>query len=302
MNLFTRRINLFMIFPILTMLVFASCKEKQPLVLSGSETMHEMMIQVSHEFEKENPYLVTVNGGGSQKGIDDLKAKLTDIALVSRELKEDERQILDRENNLEQVIVAYDGAAIVVNPENKVSEITLEQTSDIFSGKIKNWKEVNGEDLPIEVIIRNDKSGTAAFFKEHVLQKKDLGASQFNSSIEYSKDAIQIKDNYELIEKVTTKKGSISYIGMGWVNNSKGKIKALSYGRTADAEKIAPSVENIIKRKYRLARGLYLVYKNIGGKQGISDFVSFVTSEKGQKAIQTSGYLRSTLPEVEVKP
>jgi len=288
-------------FFLITLIAFTNCKKKEPFILAGSETMHEMILLLTNEFSKQNPqFLPDVRGGGSKLGIEALEADITDIALVSRNLKPEEKVLLNAKKNLEEVVIAYDGAAIVVHPANPLTQIDLETASKIFSGQISNWKEVGGDDLPIKVIIRNKFSGTGLFFKEHVVQKKDLGEELFNPNNEYSPNSIIVDDNTELINRVSGDMSSISYIGMGFVKNNKEKLKALEYAKRSNDEYIEPNIQNMINRKYRLARGLYLVYKN-QNKKSVDEFVSFATGEKGQKLILKSGYLRSTLEEVEVK-
>ena len=295
-----RSITFFLLFT-LSILTFTNCKKKEPFSLAGSETMHEMILLLTNEFSKQNPdYLPDVRGGGSKLGIEALEAGITDIALVSRNLKPEEKVLLNAKKNLEEVVIAYDGAAIVVHPTNPISQIDLETASKIFSGQISNWKEVGGDDLPIKVIIRNKFSGTGLFFKEHVVQKKDLGEEAYTPEIDYSSNSIIVDDNIELVNRVSGDPASISYIGMGYAQNSKDKLKALSYAKRSTDEFIEPNIQNMVNRKYRLARGLYLVYKN-QNKKSVDEFVSFATGEKGQKLILKSGYLRSTLEEVEVK-
>jgi phosphate transport system substrate-binding protein len=289
------------IFIILIVSSIFSCKKKEALSLAGSETMHEMILLVSNEFAKEyTEYVPDVRGGGSRIGITALIAGITDIAMVSRDLKPEEVLDLNKDSNLEEIIIGYDGAAIVVHSTNPIQKINLELASDIFTGKIKNWKELGGEDLPIEPVIRNKNSGTGLFFKEHVVQKKDLGEKYYNPSADYNPQSIVVDDNIELINRVASTKGAISYIGMGSAAQAGSRIKLLLYSKKETDEPILPSIENVFNRKYRLARGLYLVYKN-ENKKSVDEFISFATSEKGQLLVSKSGYLRSALEEVQVK-
>ncbi|MCX7997823.1 MAG: phosphate ABC transporter substrate-binding protein [Leptospiraceae bacterium] len=282
---------------IFLLLTFLNCK-KESITLTGSETLRDTANYLANEFMKHNrKYSLSVYGGGSQEGINKLRSKQTDIALVSRELTAKEKEEFGA--NLIQVVVAYDGAGIIVNPQNPIEEIYLEQVSDIFTGKITNWKELGGRDFPIEIVIRNEMSGTAAFFKEHIVQKKDLGADKFEQNADYTKNARVVKDNYELVDYISKNPNSIGYIGMGHAHLAKDKVKLLKYSRFPDEEKVIPSIQTIIQRKYKLARGLYFLY--LAENTKVEEFITFATSEQGQQAIQKMGYLRSTLPEVEVK-
>ncbi len=282
---------------LLTFFLFSTCK-KEEVRLAGSETMHETMLFVTNEFSKSNSkYHFDVKGGGSLEGILQLKKSMTDIALVSRELTDEEKLELGK---FEQIPVAYDGASIIVHPSNNLDGLDLLTLSDIFAGKIVNWKELGGPDLPIQLIIRNSSSGTASFFESHVLHRKDLGFDFYDSTRKYGSQAVIAQDNSDLIQKVTSNVGSISYIGMGLAHAAESKVKILKYARKSEDEKILPTIENVIQRKYKLSRALYVIYNDKSAKK-VEDFISYITSEQGQQAIQKKGYLRSTLPEVNVE-
>ncbi|MDX1959283.1 MAG: phosphate ABC transporter substrate-binding protein [Leptospiraceae bacterium] len=277
-----------------------NCK-KEVLTVSGSETMHEMILQVSQAFMKQNSnFLVDVKGGGSIDGLEKLVSKQANIALVSLEPNSAEVTAIAKNQKFENVVIGYDGAAIVVHPSNSLNDIHLEDVAKIFSGEVKNWKEVGGKDQPILLILRNDKSGTSYYFKEHILRKKDLGLNYYSPYSEFSTDARIAKDNSELIDILSKESGGIAFIGMGFLPDKKDKIKSLRYARKQKDEFVEPTLENVLQRKYRLSRGLYLIYPENTEKK-ILDYITFATSEEGQKAILKSGYLRSTLPEVRVE-
>ncbi|MCW7468812.1 phosphate ABC transporter substrate-binding protein [Leptospira kanakyensis] len=282
---------------------FVACKDKQTLKVAGSETMNSMMRYLGTEYEKVNSNArVTVEGGGSESGIDRLRKGEIDMAVSSRDLNQAEFDDLRKTGNLEKVRLAYDGVALVVNPKNVVTKLNLIQTSDIFSGKIKNWKEVGGADAPISIVIRNDKSGTQDYFQNHILKRKDLGLNEFNEykTNVFSKDAKIVKDNAEMSKFIQENPNSIGYMGMGSaIVENKDKLKALDYARTNKDPYVSPSVRNVYDRKYRLARELFIIYKTDQGDK-IDAFVTFLTSEQGQVAVLQSGYLRASLPEVEV--
>ncbi|MDF3818561.1 phosphate ABC transporter substrate-binding protein [Leptospira sp. 96542] len=295
--------NLFLLFYILITMFFTSCKEKQTLKVAGSETMNSMMRYLGSEYEKSHSAIsVSVDGGGSESGIDRLRKGEIDMAVSSRDLNQSEFDDLKKTGNLEKVRIAYDGVALVVNPKNSVTKLNLEQTSAIFSGKIKNWKELGGENQPILVVIRNDKSGTQDYFVNHILRKKDLGAKEFelSKSNVFIATAKVVKDNSEMANFIQENPSAIGYMGMGSaIVDNKDKIKTLDYARNAKDEFVTPSIRNVYDRKYKLARELFMIYKTDQGDK-IDAFVSFLTSEEGQKAVLQSGYLRASLPEVEV--
>ncbi|TGK53050.1 phosphate ABC transporter substrate-binding protein [Leptospira bouyouniensis] len=295
--------NLSLLFYILITINFVACKDKQTLKVAGSETMNSMMRFLGTEYEKANSNIrVTVEGGGSEAGIDRLRKGEIDMAVSSRALNEAEFDDLRRTGNLEIVRLAYDGVALVVNSKNPVTKLNLIQTSDIFAGKIKNWKEVGGSDAPISIVIRNDKSGTQDYFQNHILKRKDLGSNEFAKfkTNVFSPSAKIVKDNAEMAKFIQENPNSIGYMGMGSaLVDHKDKLKALDYAKNAQDPYVAPSVRNVYDRKYKLARELFMIYKTDQGDK-IDAFVTYLTSEEGQVAVLQSGYLRASLPEVEV--
>ncbi|XDD46189.1 phosphate ABC transporter substrate-binding protein [Leptospira sp. WS39.C2] len=295
--------NLSLLFYILITINFVACKDKQTLKVAGSETMNSMMRFLGTEYEKVNSGIrITVEGGGSEAGIDRLRKGEIDMAVSSRDLNQAEFDDLRKTGNLEKVRLAYDGVALVVNPKNPVSKLHLVQTSEIFSGKIKNWKEVGGQDAPISIVIRNDKSGTQDYFQNHILKRRDLGEKEFNTfkSNVFSPNAKIVKDNAEMAKFIQENPNSIGYMGMGSaLVDHKDKTKALEYAKTNKDPFVTPSIRNVYDRKYKLARELFIIYKTDQGDK-IDAFVTYLTSEQGQVAVLQSGYLRSSLPEVEV--
>ncbi len=297
-----KRYILLAIIPVLS--IFFQCKAKEKLKITGSETMHSMISILASDYMQKKRFIhVEVLGGGSGEGIDNLILGKTNIALSSRGLVEKELLELQKQGRIEQVTVAYDGTALVVHPENTVEKLDLDTLSKIFSGKIASWKEITGIDKPIQVVIRNEKSGTGFYFKEHILRKLDLGTEEYRKSrfLDYVNSAKIYADNESIADYIFKHPNSIGFMGMGSAEvSAKGKVKLLKYSRSPEEEGIIPNIENVYNRKYKLSRPLYMVYIT-NSNQKTMDFVSFATSEEGQKSIARSGYLRSTLPEVEVK-
>lgn len=283
--------------------LFFACKEKQTLTIAGSETMNQMMVFIGNAYEKNSSDTkVIVEGGGSEAGIDRLRKKQIDIAVSSRDLTPGEFDDLRKTGDLDKIRVAYDGVAVVVNPKNDVVNLHLNQVSDIFSGKITNWKELGGKDLPILTVIRNDKSGTQDYFEDHILRKKDLGITEFEKfkGNQFISSAKIVKNNSEMATFISQNEGAVGYMGMGSaIVDNKDKVKALGYAKKAGDEFVPPSIKNVYDRKYRMARELFAIYKtDQGGK--VDAFITYLTSEEGQRAVLQAGYLRATLPEVEV--
>ncbi|UOG62353.1 phosphate ABC transporter substrate-binding protein [Leptospira noguchii] len=289
---------------LVTIILIGNCKPKETITVTGSETMHVMLQMIGLEYtRKKSGTQVVVQGGGSIEGIEKLFQGKTDIAAASRPLTEMELKEFDSKGKFESLTIAYDGIAIIVHPSNPIRKISLEAASKIFSGEISDWSKVGGKPGKIDVIIRNDKSGTAAYFETHVLKQKDLGSKSFETrkNVVYSKMAKIVANNDSMAVEIDSNPNSIGFMGMGSaLFENKGRVRALEYSLSGKDPFVVPSIENVYNRKYELSRGLYLFYLSDHG-QKIDDFITYVTGEEGQKTILKSGYLRGTLPTVEVE-
>ena len=143
--------------------------------IKGSDTVLPLSQKEAENYLQKHPDAnVTVTGGGSGVGISALLEGTTDIAQSSRRIKFDERNKLKTAGKtVKEVIIAYDALAVVVHPSNPVKKLTREQLEGIFTGKIKNWKEVGGPDMKIVPYSRETSSGTYEFFKESVLKHRN---------------------------------------------------------------------------------------------------------------------------------
>ncbi|WCL50076.1 phosphate ABC transporter substrate-binding protein [Leptospira sp. GIMC2001] len=289
---------------LVALIVAINCGPKEVLTITGSETMHPMLSFLGKEFERTNSNIkVQVFGGGSLEGIRSLQEGKTDIALSSRELSEQEARTLNQWGDLEKLTIAYDGVAIVVHPSNPIAKLSNSEISEIFSGKVTEWTNQTGSDKKIKVVVRNDNSGTLYYFSEHVLRMRDLGEKIYeaNRKNQFVATAKIVKDNYEMADFIASNPNAIGFMGMGSaLLENKGKVKTVSYALKQTDPYIDPSIENVLNRKYRLSRALNMIYK-ADLHPRTDAFATFLTSEEGQKLILKSGYLRASLPEVEVK-
>ena len=133
------------------------------LVVAGSTSVQPFADHWAEVYMKGNPgQVVNVQGGGSSAGIQAAREGAADIGMSSRELKPDEKDLLE-------VIVAWDGLAIIVHPRNPIEELSLEQVQNIFAGNINNWDILGGSDHLITVVTREEGSGTRGAFQEMVM-------------------------------------------------------------------------------------------------------------------------------------
>ncbi len=255
--------------------------QSSQLKVGGSDTMVILGQAWAEKYMQEKPEKkVSVTGGGSGVGISALTESTIDVAEVSRDMKDSEIAAA-KKKGVEPVktIVAYDGIAIIVHPENPVTTLTIAQLRDIFTGKITNWKELGGEDKAISIYSRESSSGTYEFMKEHVLAKGDYAAS-----VKYSAGSAV------LVESVSQDKAALGYTGVAYARNRQ-DVKILPVAKEEGASAYLPDKEHVKSGAYAIARSLNF-YTN-GAPQGeAKEFVEFVLGNEGQKIAEDTGYFR----------
>jgi len=217
---------------------------------------------------------VEVQGGGSSVGIQQLKQKIVQIANSSRELKPGENPgtFVDHK-------IAFDIIAIVVNPANPVKNLTAEQVKGIFTGRIKNWKEVGGPDKNIIVVVRDQASGTREIFDQKVL------GSTTEKPVESEPSAIECASNGVMRETLGITQNGIGYISYGYINKL---IRPISYNG------FEPTVKNSIDGKYPISRFLHM-FTNGPATGTIKEYIDFVLSDKFQDEIVAQEYVQMKL-------
>jgi len=251
------------------------------LTVAGSTTVLPINQECARILMERNPDLrISVSGGGSGHGIKAVGAGDIDIGAASRDIKEEEWA---KYSDLKPFVIAKDSVAIVVNPKNPVSELTMEEVAKIFAGEINNWKEVGGEDAEIRVITREEGSGTRETFEKFVMRPLQL---------EITADASVKPSNGEVRATVATDKNAIGYISLGYVDES---VKALKI------DGVEPTVENVVSGEYPITRNLYLITK--GEPEPLEKaFIDFVLSEEGQKIVEELGYIPVQTPATPATP
>ena len=252
----------------------------QPLMsqtIKGSDTALPLTQKEAEEYLKiDKSAQLTVTGGGSGVGISALLDGTTEIAMSSRKIKFDERtKFQDAGKTVIEKVIAYDALAVIVNPANKVSQLTREQLEGIYTGKIKNWKEVGGDDLTIVVYSRETSSGTYEFFKEHILKNKN-----------YMSSVLSMPATGAIIQSVSQTKGAIGYVGLAYLNNNVKALKVSYDGKNF----VSPSLETAKNKTYPVVRPLYYYYEK-RSEAKVSPFINYVLSEVGQTIVKKEGYI-----------
>ena len=246
--------------------------------IKGSDTCLPLTQLEAETYMKSYPSSkITVTGGGSGVGISALMDGTTDIAMTSRKMKFDEKMKLQQAKKTpKEVVVAYDALAVVVNPANKVTDLTREQLEDIFTGKIKNWKEVGGEDMKIVVYSRETSSGTYEFFKESVLKNKN-----------YMNGILSMPATGAIIQSVGQTKGAIGYVGLAYLNK---EVKPIHISYDGGKTYTEPSFDNAKNKSYPIVRPLFYYYEAANEKTA-KPFIDYVLSDDGQKLVTQIGYI-----------
>lgn len=244
-------------------------------MIKGSDTVLPLSQAEAEEFMYANTNAdVTVIGGGSGVGIAALIDGEVDIAMASRSIKDSEMENAQANGiNPVQHVIAWDGIAVVVNPENPVKELTFEQLKSIYDGSVSNWADVGGEDLTITVITRDSSSGTYGYFQEEVLLDE-----------EYRQDALVQPATGAIVQEVGQNTGAIGYIGYAYLDETTTAL-ALDAGEGS----VEATPENIMAGNYPLARPLY--YYTDGEATGLAEeFLNYVMSSTGQDIVSDVGY------------
>lgn len=263
------------LFTILTAVVLNTAFAQK---IKGSDTVLPLAQKQAEVFMKKNKAArITVTGGGSGVGLSALIDNTTDIAMASRKMKLSEKmKVNEGGSSSTEVIVAFDALAVIVNPANKVSQLTREQLEGIFTGKIKNWSQVGGDNMPIVVYGRESSSGTYDFFKEHVLNNKN-----------YASNVMSMPATGAIVQSVSQTKGAIGYVGLAYVETS---TKTISVSFNKGKSFVAPSIATAKDKTYPIVRPLYFYYLASVAKQ-VKPFVDFVLSPEGQAIVSKEGFI-----------
>ena len=246
--------------------------------IKGSDTCLPLSQKEAELFMKANSgTTVTVTGGGSGVGIAALIEGTTDIAQSSRAIKFDEKQKMQEGGKTtKEVIIAYDALAIVVHPQNKVTNLTREQLEGIFTGKIKNWKEVGGDDLAVIPYARETSSGTYEFIKEYVLLNKN-----------YMNGIMSMPATGAIIQSVSQTRGAIGYVGLAYLNAN---VKAVHVSYDKGKTFVEPTVANAKNNTYPIVRPLLYYYAS-KSEALVKPFIDYILSTEGQKTVADIGFI-----------
>jgi phosphate transport system substrate-binding protein len=259
-------------------IVFLICGQlwaQKSISIKGSETLHPVVESLSSILPKDT--VLIISGGGSNTGMKALFKDSVDVAMVSRIIRTQEKLDAARKGKvLLSTAIAKDPVAIIVNPKNPVKQLSLDQVRAIFSGEINNWSTLGGNNAPIQVWIRDEKSGTQTFFKEYVMHNELFAAA--------SKKVTAHEAATDEIEKDVN---AITFVGITFTHTPGTNVKILAIGHSA--EKYVIPVENgILNKDYPIIRNLYLSYFEKDA-QKVKPLLNKAFSAAGQTIIKNQG-------------
>jgi len=253
----------------------------------GSDTIVNLALAWAERYQELHPEVrISVTGGGSGTGIAALINNTVDIANASRQIKPEEIESA-KANGSDPVefVIARDAIAIIVNLENPVDELTLQQISDIYCGKINNWRDIGGEDRPIVRLSRETNSGTHVYFLEEVLR---LGEKE-NKTL-FSTDTLLLPSSEGISAEIRQNPNAIGYDGLGYVTED---MKVIAVARDASSPFILPSAESVNSGAYPIARDLYM-YTNGEPLGTIAAYLEWILSPDAQQIVAELGFVPVT--------
>jgi phosphate transport system substrate-binding protein len=270
--------NRFKHFLVLAALAFSCSLYGGEVTVKGSDTLVIVAQKWAQNYMKAHPEVkIQVTGGGSGVGLAALQNGQTDIADASRPInaKEQEACVLKFGAIPTEYKVAVDGLSVYVNKDNPIKELTLDQLQGIFTGKIQNWKDVGGNDAPINIYSRENSSGTYEFFKEHVLKKKDFAAS-----------AQTMPGTAVLVQRIESDPNGIGYGGAAYSATA----RAIGVKKDAASPAIEPTEDTVESGAYPIWRFLYNYVMPKSDTGDIANYLTWIRGDEGQKIAREEGY------------
>jgi len=252
----------------------------------GSDTIVNLALAWAERYQTEHPDIsISVTGGGSGTGIAALINGTVDIANASRAITADEiKQAKANGVNPVQVVISRDAIAVVVNPQNPVRRLTLQQISDIYSGKINNWTGVGGDDRPIVRLSRETNSGTHVYFLQTVIR---LGDPK-NTTL-FSTDTLLLPSSEGIINEVRQNPNAIGYDGLGYIPPDL-MNSVIAVAVDAGGAYVIPSITTVNNNSYPVSRDLYM-YTNGQPTGTIKDYINWILSPEAQKIVADLGFV-----------
>jgi len=255
----------------------------------GSDTIVNLALAWAEAYHLIHPEInISVTGGGSGTGIAALINGTVDVANASRKIKDEEFQNAN-DNGVEPVehVIAKDAIAVIVNQSNPIKKLTLQQISDIYSGKIDNWKEIGGFDRPIVLLSRETNSGTHVYFLEEVLRLGDN-----NNKTLFARETLLLPSSEGISSEIRLNPNAIGYDGLGYVTPD---LKVIAISENEVNGYIYPTQESVLNNTYPIARDLYM-YTNGYPSGAIKEYIDWIFTPEAQNIVSELGFVPITNP------
>jgi len=235
--------------------------------ISGSTSVGPLMEKVSEIYSENNGVNIEINQVGSSSGIKDVLGGVAEIGMVSRDLKDEEKESLD------ETVIAYDGITVIVNTNNNLDNLSVEEVKSIFTGEIKNWSEVSSN-LTGEIVVvsREDGSGTRGAFQEIIGYESE----------ELIGNAMIVNSNGALKEAVSGNENSIGFISFEYLDE---KVNALNI------DNVEPKAELVKSGDYKISRPFLLINRLDDVSEESQKLINFILSEEGQTIVSENGLI-----------
>jgi len=242
----------------------SDAKTTGSVTTDGSTSMEKVIGALGEAFQNDTGISFTYNPTGSSSGIKAVQENRCDIGLSSRALKAEEK-----ESGLSETVLAYDGIAIIVNPENPVADLSVETIAKIYTGEITNWSEVGGKDAEIVLIGREAGSGTRDGFES------------ITNTVDACKYRQELSSTGDVITTVSQNPGAIGYASVASVKDT---VKAVR------VDGVAPTEETIKDGSYVVQRPFVLVTKSDADlSEAAQKFFDYITSADANEIIAAAG-------------
>lgn len=264
---------------LLTALLSAGSLQAQKLVIKGSDTLGAKMVpQAAEAFRAKNPGVVfEIAAEGSTTGLAAIIDGTAQIGMSSRRARPTEMSAAQVKGvSMKPIIVSYDGMAVIVNERSPITQLSLRQVEQIFTGDVTDWGAVGGNPGAISVYTRNTSSGTYQDWKDLAMKKRD-----------YAPSSQKMAGNEQIAAEVGKNPNGIGYVGIAYINAPGVKVVGI-VGR--DGKAVLPSAETVQSKSYPYARPNFF-YTN-GEPQGLAArFIDYVLSSEGQEIVAKSGFI-----------
>lgn len=239
--------------------------DNETVSISGSTSVGPLAEKLAAKYTEKDNTNIEINQIGSSAGITNAISGVSEIGMTSRDLKEEEIA-----NGLKEVVIAYDGIVVVTHPSNKVTDLTIDQIKQIFTGEVTNWKDLGGDNLEIVVVSREDGSGSRDAFQEIVEY----------SSGQLIRNSIIASGNGNIKTTVANNKHAVGFISFEYIDESISTI---------DINGVEATAENVLQEKYSLSRPFLFVYKEGNLTAAGQHFIDFILSKEGQLIAAEAG-------------